>query len=209
MWIVVCAVGVSIALTGERYSRRLLCAAGKLIAASAYLAAAWSAGAADTHYGQILLLGMVFCWMGDLFLVSNQSRTLFLLGLVSFLLGHLAYVGAFAARGVSWPVAVGAGLAMVIFAWSVLRWLKPHLDRRMRRPVWLYVGAISTMMAMAAGAGVIDGNWLIPLGALLFLLSDLAVARDRFIAPGFINRAWGLPMYFCGQMVLAASVAYV
>ncbi len=78
----------------------------------------------------------------------------------------------------------------------------------MRRPVWFYVIAISTMMAMAAGAFVIDGNWLIPLGALLFLLSDLAVARDRFIAPGFINRAWGLPVYFCAQMVLAASVGY-
>ena len=79
----------------------------------------------------------------------------------------------------------------------------------MRRPVWLYVVAISTMMAMAAGACAVDGNWLIPLGALLFLLSDLAVARDRFITPGFINRAWGLPMYFCGQVLLAGSVAYV
>ncbi|MGD8580050.1 MAG: lysoplasmalogenase [Lysobacterales bacterium] len=209
MWVVVCAIGLIIALAGERHSRKILCATGKLIAASAYIAAAWSAGAADTHYGQILLLGMAFCWMGDLFLVPTRSRALFLLGLASFLLGHLAYIGAFAARGVSWPVALGSGLAMVVFAWSVLRWLRPHLDSRMRRPVWLYVAAISTMMAMAAGAGAIDGNWLIPLGALLFLLSDLSVARDRFIAPGFINRAWGLPMYFCGQIVLATSVAYV
>jgi uncharacterized membrane protein YhhN len=78
----------------------------------------------------------------------------------------------------------------------------------MRRPVWLYVIAISLMMAMSVGAYAIDRNWLIPLGALLFLLSDLAVARDRFIAPGFANRAWGLPVYFCAQMVLAASVGY-
>ena len=209
MWVLACSIGVIIALAGERYSRDLLRAAGKLIAASAYIAAAWLAGAAETQYGQILLLGMVFCWMGDLFLVSTRNRAFFLLGLASFLLGHVAYIGAFAARGVSWLVTLGAGLAMVIFAWKVLRWLRPHLDSRMSRPVWLYVIAICTMMAMAVGAYATDGNWLIPLGALLFLLSDLAVARDRFIAPGFINRAWGLPMYFCGQMVLAASVAYV
>jgi len=209
MWIVICAVGVFIALAGERYSNRFAGAAGKLAAASAYIAAAWSAGAAGTPYGQVLLLGMAFCWIGDLLLVSHHSRGLFLLGLVSFLLGHAAYVGAFAVRGVSNPATLLAGLVMAVFAWRVLRWLQPHLDRRMRRPVWLYVAAISLMMAMAVGAGTRDGNWLIPVGALLFLLSDLAVARDRFIAAGFINRAWGLPLYFCGQMALAFSIGYV
>jgi len=208
MWIIICAVGVVIALAGERYSNRLFAAAGKLVAASAYIAAAWSVGAAGTHYGQVVLLGMAFCWTGDLLLVSNSSRSLFLLGLASFLLGHLAYIGAFAARGVAYPVALGAGLVMAVFAWVVLRWLKPHLDDRMRRPVWLYVIAISLMMAMAAGTYAIAGNWLIPLGALLFLLSDLAVARDRFIAAGFINRAWGLPVYFCGQLALAFSTGH-
>jgi len=208
MWIVICAAGVVFALAGERYSNRLFCFTGKLIAASAYLALAWSAGAAGTPFGQVLLLGMAFCWTGDLLLVSKQSRRLFLLGLTSFLLGHLAYSIAFAARGVSWPVALGAGLGMAVFSFMVLRWLQPHLDSGMRRPVWLYVIAIAMMMALAAGTGATDGNWLIPLGALLFLLSDLAIARDRFIARGFINRAWGLPLYFCGQMILACSVAY-
>jgi len=208
MWIAICALGVILSLAGERYSNMPAGATGKLIAATAYIAAAWSMGATGTEYGRVLLIGMAFCWMGDLLLVSNSSRSLFLLGLASFLLGHVAYIGAFAVRTVSYPVVLGAGLAMAIFAWIVLRWLKPHLDDRMRRPVWFYVIAISTMMAMAAGAFVIDGNWLIPLGALLFLLSDLTVARDRFIAPGFINRAWGLPVYFCAQMVLAASVGY-
>jgi len=208
MWIVICAAGVTIALAGERYSNRLFRFTGKLIAASAYLALAWSAGAADTQFGQVLLLGMAFCWMGDLLLVSKHSRTLFLLGLASFLLGHVAYSIAFSVRGLSWPVALGAGLGMAAFSWSVLRWLQPHLDSGMRRPVWLYVIAISVMMATAVGTGATDGNWLIPLGALLFLVSDLAIARDRFIARGFINRAWGLPLYFCGQVILACSVVY-
>jgi uncharacterized membrane protein YhhN len=208
MWIAICAFGVLLSLAGERYANTLVGAGGKLIAATAYIAAAWSLSAMDSGYGRVLLLGMAFCWMGDLLLVSNNSRSLFLLGLASFLLGHVAYIGAFAVTGVSLPAVLGAGLVMAVFAWAVLRWLKPHLDDRMRRPVWLYVIAISLMMAMAIGVYANDGNWLIPLGALLFLLSDLAVARDRFIAPGFINRAWGLPVYFSGQMVLAMSVGY-
>lgn len=205
----ICALGVALTLFGERNSNTILGAAGKLIAATAYIASAWSMDAVGTEYGRVLLVGMAFCWMGDLLLVSYNNRSVFLLGLASFLLGHIAYIGAFAVRSVSFPVVLGAGLFMAFFALTVLRWLKPHLDNRMRLPVWLYVIAISTMMAMAVGSFAIDGNWLIPLGALMFLLSDLAVARDRFIAPGFINRALGLPVYFCAQMVLAASVGYI
>jgi uncharacterized membrane protein YhhN len=206
MWMVICAVGVVIALAGERYSNRLASFAGKFAAATSYLAVAFSMGAPETGYGRVLLLGMAFCWIGDMLLVSNHNRNLFLLGLASFLLGHVAYIGAFASLGVSLPAVLGAGLVMAAFAGVVLRWLGPHLDTRMRLPVWFYVIAISTMMAMAAGTFPDNGNRLIPLGAALFLMSDLAVARDRFIARGFVNRAWGLPVYFCAQIVLALSV---
>ena len=44
-------------------------------------------------------------------------------------------------------------------------------------------------------------------GAAMFCVSDLSVARDRFVSPGFVNGAWGLPLYFGGQLLLAASVA--
>ena len=47
----------------------------------------------------------------------------------------------------------------------------------------------------------------IPLGAVAFFLSDLAVARDRFVAKGWVNRVWGLPLYYFGQVLLATSVA--
>lgn len=208
VWIAVCTLGVGTSLAGEYRSNVFLIASGKLVAATAYLALAWSLGAVGSEYGRILLVGMGFCWIGDMALVSTKSQKLFLLGLVSFLLGHIAYIAAFANRGGHLFAVLGAGIVMVVFAWSVLRWLKPGLDDRMRRPVMFYVLAISVMMVMAVGTYPIDRNWAIPLGALLFLLSDLAVARDRFIAPGFINRAWGLPVYFCAQVILATSVSF-
>jgi len=208
MWITVCALGVFTTLIGEYRSNTLLIGTGKFIAATAYVALAWSLGAAGSEYGRILLLGMGFCWAGDMLLVSSKSRKLFLFGLVSFLLGHIAYIGAFSTRGGSLLAVTCAGFVMAVFAWFVLRWLKPGLDERMRRPVLIYVLAISVMMTMAVGTYPIDKNWAIPLGALLFLISDLAVARDRFIAPGFINRLWGLPVYFSAQLILATSVSW-
>jgi hypothetical protein len=46
-------------------------------------------------------------------------------------------------------------------------------------------------------------------GALLFYLSDLFVARDRFIKNESLNRFVGLPMYYGGQFLLAFSVGLV
>jgi hypothetical protein len=40
-----------------------------------------------------------------------------------------------------------------------------------------------------------------------FAISDLSVARERFIAPTFANLAWGLPLYFAAQLAIGASVA--
>ena len=42
--------------------------------------------------------------------------------------------------------------------------------------------------------------------ALLFYLSDLAVARERFVAPGRTNRLWGLPTYYVAQILFALSI---
>jgi len=206
-WAVISGLGLLVSLAGEYRENTGLSGAGKLVAASAYIAAALSLGADQMLYGRVLLAGMAFCWLGDMFLISSHSRRLFLAGLTSFLIGHIVYVGAFAVRGISLPALLSTAVVMVIFSFLVLRWLKPGLDRPMRVPVRLYVIAISAMMAMAAATWSEHGGLALLLGALLFVISDLAVARNRFIAPGFINRAWGLPTYFAAQLLLAASVA--
>ena len=41
----------------------------------------------------------------------------------------------------------------------------------------------------------------------VFALSDLAVARNQFVAPGPANGLWGTPLYFVSQLLLAASIA--
>jgi uncharacterized membrane protein YhhN len=62
--------------------------------------------------------------------------------------------------------------------------------------VW---GAVSTLLQEAL-------PWTAAAGAVLFYLSDLAVARHRFVRPAFLNRAWGLPAYYAGQLLLAWTV---
>ena len=59
------------------------------------------------------------------------------------------------------------------------------------------------MVALAVGT---LSPWLV-VGAVGFYLSDLSVAKGRFIGQSFGNRAWGLPLYFFSQLVLATAVA--
>ena len=57
----------------------------------------------------------------------------------------------------------------------------------MRVPVLAYIIVISAMVALAVGTIPNEAHALIPIGALLFYLSDIAVARDRFVEQGLVN----------------------
>jgi len=70
-----------------------------------------------------------------------------------------------------------------------------------------YMVVITAMVACAIGTVVAHGGLAILVGALAFYLSDLSVARDRFVSPGFDNKLWGWPLYFGAQLVLAATVS--
>ena len=57
----------------------------------------------------------------------------------------------------------------------------------------------------ARGAGA---PRLIVIGAMLFFVSDLAVAMQRIVAPGFPAYLWGLPLYYSGQLCLALGTSH-
>jgi uncharacterized membrane protein YhhN len=178
----------------------------KPLASSGFIAASLASGAFASAYGRSVFLALLLCWLGDLLLIP-RARAAFLAGLVSFLLGHLAFAFAFVRRGIApgyFALALGAALAA---GQVFLRYARPHIPAALRAPVLLYVAAISLMLACAAGTVAKAGAPAILSGALLFWLSDLAVARDRFIAPGPGNRLWGLPLYYSAQLVLASTVA--
>jgi uncharacterized membrane protein YhhN len=76
----------------------------------------------------------------------------------------------------------------------------------MRLPVVAYVVVISLMLVMATGAAAATGRGAIALGATCFYLSDLHVARHRFVSASFWNKSWGLPLYYAAQLILASTV---
>lgn len=178
----------------------------KPTASTGFLIAAWGAGAFDSHYGLWIFGALVLCWWGDVLLMP-RGKAFFVAGLVAFLLGHLGFVGAFIAQGIDWTWAGGVAVPAVVIAAGVLRWLTPQVPESLRGAVTAYTSIITAMVILAAGCVGAGGSIWMLIGALLFWVSDISVALDRFCGAGFLNRAWGLPAYFTACLILAATPA--
>ncbi len=169
-------------------------AALKLVASCGFVAL----GALSVHdrFGQLVLVALCLSAVGDALLLSAAERWV-LGGVGAFRLAHVAYAGAFVPGSRVWPAAVALAIAAGA---AVMAWLWRRLGT-MRIPVLAYTAVISAMLVLGVGSA----NPLVPWGALLFYLSDLTVARDRFVRRELVNRVVGLPLYYAAQVVLALS----
>jgi uncharacterized membrane protein YhhN len=178
-----------------------------------FIATALSGPHADPAYFNLILAGLILCMAGDIFLIFFSSKKLFLAGLVSFLAGHILYTFAFfslAGPGRGRWIVIASVLAVSL---GTFLWLRPHLGK-MLAPVFAYVAIITAMVIGAAALADTEtvrfpGRALAFSGALLFYVSDIFVARQRFVTHNFLNRAVGLPLYFAGQFMIAFSIRWV
>jgi uncharacterized membrane protein YhhN len=136
------------------------------------------------------LVALVLSLAGDVFLMI--PRDLFVPGLASFLLAHLAYVGAFnptapplgaALVGVAVVLALGVRVFL-----RLARGMNASGQRGLLVPVGLYFVAIGAMVVSAI-ATVGRPEWdaghagLAIAGALLFMTSDSLIGWRRFVRP--------------------------
>jgi uncharacterized membrane protein YhhN len=205
-WILLTLAALAGLLVAEARGDRRLAAVCKPLASTGFVGTAVAAGALATPYGRAVLVALVLSWIGDVLLLSKRSGA-FLGGLGSFLLGHVAFGVAFVLRGTEPLWALAALAVLLVPAIVVDRWLRPHVPADMKIPVRAYIVVITGMLALAVGTFGAGATPLILGGALAFYLSDLSVARDRFVEEAFVNRLWGLPLYYGAQLLLAATVA--
>ncbi len=161
---------------------------------------------------------------------KREPSTEFKLGIVAFAVAHGAYIAAFLNNTISidLPVvsSVFVGTMALAKALGVIYPPAPgyrginlfdlHIEGEMRPLVTGYAAIISTMLAAAAAtsgpaaAGAGGWEWQRLLGAVMFVISDLFVAKDAFGQVAERPHAWwklasGWGLYFWGQMILAGS----
>jgi len=159
-----------------------------------------------------VLAGLILCWVGDFFLIFTDRRRFFF-GLVAFLAGHVNYTIGFYLHGSFGILAVFSLAVLAMLGFGIFRWLRPHLGT-MTKAVIAYIMVISLMVSGAA-ALFADGRWgvmgraAVMIGAVLFFVSDIFVARNQFVVNESRNRYIGLPLYYAGQFLIALSVGFL
>ena len=150
------------------------------------------------------VLALALSLAGDVFLMLPLD--LFVPGLVSFLLGHIAYVVGLRMEGAGATAMLVAALVVVVVAavvgtrivGAVRRGSQPELTG----PVVAYMAVITTMVTCALATG----NPLAGAGAGLFFASDALIAWNRFVQP----LAWApltiMVTYHLGQAGLVTSL---
>lgn len=165
------------------------------------------------QYYTVILIALILCLIGDVCLIFQDSKKMFVAGLAAFLSGHIAYIAAFYEHIRVDAGAWGALMVFTVFGTLVYGWIRPNLGT-LKIPVVVYILVITAMVTCAVSlfsnpALISTGRYLVLAGALSFYASDILVARDRFVMNAYINRLIGLALYFLGQFLFALSVAHV
>jgi uncharacterized membrane protein YhhN len=154
-------------------------------------------------YAWLIVAGLILGLAGDVFLMLPERY--FLPGLGSFLAGHWFYIAAFTAGVgvvVSWWL-----LPLLLVGGLVYGLLHPHLGK-MRLPVIFYVVTILLMAGQALGRwSLLDstGALLAAAGSVPFVVSDAALALNRFRRPFPSAQILVLSTYWAAQWLIAMS----
>jgi uncharacterized membrane protein YhhN len=160
-----------------------------------------------------LVVALIFGLIGDLALVARSPAEhgilhreapdwFFVIGLVSFLLGHLSYCAAILRYGVE-LTSVLFGLALVVLMLFICTSRIVGGAYRQGGPmlasaITLYIVTLSTAVTLAVGTS----SLLIAYGSLLFAASDLILAYDRFAKAQPWSRVAVVVSYHVAQFFL-------
>lgn len=158
---------------------------------------------ADPTVRTWFVVALVLSLVGDVFLMLPGD--LFVPGLGSFLLAHVAYVVGLVLAGLD-PLGVLAGLvvvgaAFVVVGVPLVRGIR-RTEPAMAPPVVAYMGVISAMVVCAVGTG----HGLAIAGALLFFASDSLIGWGRFVKSHDWGRVAVMVTYHVGQTLLVLSL---
>ncbi len=160
-------------------------------------------------------LGLAFSMAGDIFLMLPRER--FIAGLVSFLIAHLAYIAGFnlTPPPLNLPVAILAvivGLTWLRLYRAIASGLERSGQASLKIPVMVYSLVIGVML-LSALATLAGETWepgaalLVSAGAMLFFISDSALAWNKFVKPLRNGRLIVIVTYHIGQILIALGAA--
>jgi uncharacterized membrane protein YhhN len=157
----------------------------------------WTGAARRTQLVILVVIALGFSWLGDF------AGTTVLLKLGFFLIAQIVYIVAFRPY---WrfsllgrpPLLIAYGIALAVLIGIVVVAAGP-----LAIPVAVYGATLAVMAVLATGVNRLTG-----LGGALFLVSDIVLAVEFFVAPGAIPYAAfvNMALYLPAQLMITLGV---
>ena len=163
------------------------------------------------RFGPWVIIGVVTGALGD-FSLASAERSWFMAGVITFLIGHIAYSVAFAKELKSTRMRISFILATLLLmnVLVVLVFLRMIFvgEQALIVPVIIYVAVMSVMMTITMLHR--SPTRFITAGGLVFVLSDahIAVNHMLLLAPRLDIALSGYATYYLAQYLLVAGAVY-
>lgn len=151
---------------------------------------------------KIVVAAFIFCAVGDLLLAITFKNN-FISGLAAFMIAQLLFAIAFWQwrKWSAWKIAPSVLLVMVVLALSLV--ILPA-SGDLALPVGIYMLVIFCMAICALLAT--RTNYLLLLGAIMFMLSDSLIGINKFVSPLPFEHLIIMSSYYLALYLLAVGV---
>lgn len=163
----------------------------------------------------LVVVGLLFGLGGDVFLIFRKtSQKALLIGLLSFMIGHVVYIIAYLAAPGYFAMDWWAVLLLVPYPLAALvlyRALKDDLGT-MKVPAMVYMCVILVMGAfsMLRVFSVTPASfWLVVAGSTSFIVSDAILAYEQFKKITLLNHAVVMATYIAAQFCIMLGFLFV
>lgn len=193
-------------IIADHYNKTSLCYIFKPLTTLTIISfALYLTGLDFQYYTALIIFGLVFSLMGDIFLMLKSDK--FMQGLVSFLIAHIFYIVAFldsAKIGLNLYAIIPIAFIGIVF----LAVLLPKTGQ-LKIPVLIYALVLQAMVITADmfyQTVLTPGSLMVLIGAIWFMLSDSILAFARFVKTFKFAQMAVLSTYYIAQTFIVLSL---
>ncbi|MGE7111312.1 lysoplasmalogenase [Lysinibacillus sp. NPDC047702] len=150
-------------------------------------------------YQLLIVVGLVFCMVGD------YTLQWFLIGLTSFLIGHIFYIFAFSSTNER-QVPSWAKIILLVYGASMAVWIAGTVLSSGDVVLGIAVIAYISIILSMGWTAIRTGSTFAIIGALLFIASDSYLAINKFVMPLSFSHEVIMLTYYSAQLLIALSI---
>jgi len=156
----------------------------------------------------ILVIALLFAFLGDVFLIWPEKKIFFTLGLGGFLIMQALYIYFIVTRQldfVNYSLLQLSSAIVFLLAGMLIYFMLFNYLKEMKIPVLVYmlvILAVAFFSFLNMSGNFSKNNLIQFLGAISFVISDTVLAYDSFKKPIRLANVWIMATYIIAQLFL-------